>query len=177
MTRHHLGIALLTVAGTSLAGVAAAQAPAPNPETFFQSYEGNWQCETTRPVGPQAPPTKAEASISIKKETGSPWYRGEYELKRTKTVAPLHAVFLLRYDGLAKAPVMVRYDSAGTASLQTAPGATADQQVFVGDAHVMGKALKVRDTLTRKGPNEIDHTFELDQGKGFQLMATDVCRK
>lgn len=177
MTRLHLNVAVITIAGTSLVGTVAAQAPKPTAEAFFESYEGNWKCETTRPVSPQAPDTKAEATIKIKKEVGSPWYRGEYDLKKTKAVAPVQAVFLFRYDATAKAPVMVRYDSAGTATLQTAPGATPDKQVFVGDAHAMGKTLKVRDTMTRKGPNEMDHTFELDQGKGFQLMGSDVCKK
>jgi len=176
MTRLNLGIALVTVAGTYLAGVGGARAQAPTAETFFQSYEGSWKCETTRPVGPQAPDTKAEVTITIKKEAGSPWYRGEYDLKRTKAVAPLQAVFLFRYDPAAKAPVMVRYDSAGSATLQTAPGATPEKAVYVGDGHAMGRTLKVRDTLTKKG-NELEHTFEMDLGKGFQLMGTDVCKK
>jgi hypothetical protein len=177
MTRLNLSIALFTVAGVSLPEVAAAQAPAPVAETFFQSYEGTWKCETTRAVSPQAPATKAEVTITIKKEAGSPWYRGDYDLKKTKSVVPLQAVFMFRYDAAAKAPVMVRYDTAGSATLQTAPGATPDKQVFVGDALAMGKTLKVRDTMTSKGSKEMEHTFELDQGKGFQLMSTDVCKK
>lgn len=177
MTRLHLSVALMSIAGTSLAGVAAAQAPQPTADTFFQSYEGTWKCESTRPVSPQAPDTKADVTVTIKKEAGSPWYRGEYDVKKTKTVVPVHAVFLFRYDAAAKAPVMVRYDNAGSATLQTAPDATPDKQVYVGEGHAMGKTVKVRDTMIHKGANDMNHTFELDQGKGFQLMGTDVCKK
>jgi len=176
MTRLNLGIALVTVVGTSFEGAAGVQAQAPPADAFFQSYEGNWKCETTRPSGSKAPDTKADVTITIKKEAGSPWYRGEYDLKKTKTVPPLQAVFLFRYDPAAKAPVMVRYDSAGSATLQTAPGATPEKAVYVGDGHAMGKTIKVRDTMTKKG-NEMEHTFEMDLGKGFQLMGRDVCKK
>ena len=36
---------------------------------------------------------------------------------------------------------------------------------------------KVRETMVRKDPKTVEHTFELDMGKGFQPMGVDVCKK
>jgi hypothetical protein len=31
--------------------------------------------------------------------------------------------------------------------------------------------------MTLKGPSALEHTFEMDSGAGFKLLATDICTK
>jgi hypothetical protein len=33
---------------------------------------------------------------------------------------------------------------------------------------MMGMRTKIRETMTKKDPNTVEHTFEVDMGKGFQ---------
>ena len=158
----------------------ALRTPAPELDTLTKPYEGEWKCDTNYPAdawGPGKPATTAKVTMKVSKEMGGLWYRGEYEVEKTKFVLPLRAVFVIGYDTTAKSSIMMRYDNTGTVSLQTAPGATAEKQVFVGEANVAGKKVKVRDTMTRRGPKQFEHTFEMDTGKGLQLMSTDACTK
>jgi hypothetical protein len=193
-----LGVTVVAI-GVSLAGVSRAQSPpapatsasptstapalrtpAPDLATFYKPYEGDWKCDATfapNAWGPNKPETKTRGTVKVKKEMGGLWYRGEWEIEKTKMVPAVLAVFVVGYDFAAKAPVMIRYDNTGTLSVSTAPGATADKQVFVGESHVGAKTVKLRDTLTLKGPKDFVHTFEMDTGKGFQLTGTDACTK
>jgi hypothetical protein len=41
----------------------------------------------------------------------------------------------------------------------------------------MGMKTKVRETMTRKDPKTVEHTFEVDMGKGFMPIGTDICKK
>jgi hypothetical protein len=42
---------------------------------------------------------------------------------------------------------------------------------------MMGKKVKTRETTTKDDPKHVTHKFEVDMGKGFQLMGEDVCKK
>jgi hypothetical protein len=65
----------------------------------------------------------------------------------------------------------------GSFWLEHAPGATPDKIVFVGDGMMMDMKNKVRETMTKKDAKNVEHTFEVDMGKGFQMFGTDVCKK
>jgi hypothetical protein len=120
---------------------------------------------------------KAKSEVKIKKEPGGFWYKGEYKVKKTKTNPELAATFLMGYDAGAKSAVNVNYDNWGGYSIEMAPGATADLVTFTGEGHTMGMKTKVRETMTRKDPKTVEHTFEIDMGKGFMPVGTDVCKK
>jgi hypothetical protein len=128
-------------------------------------------------LGPGKAEAKARATFKVRREAPGFWYRGEYAREATPVAPPIQAVFVVGYDTLARAPIGVRYDDWGTVILETAAGATPDKQVFVGDAHMVGMKGKFRDTMTVKAPGQMEHTFEMDTGKGFQLLFTDVCKK
>ena len=49
--------------------------------------------------------------------------------------------------------------------------------MFVGDGSMMSMKMKVRETMTMKDPKTVEHTFEVDMGKGWQAFGTDVCKK
>jgi hypothetical protein len=179
------------VVSASIAGAALAQGPvapvplrpSPQVETFFKAWEGDWKCDTALLAGALGPGKAAattKATLNFRREATGFWYRGEYAREGTKAVPPIQAVMVVGYDTAARAPFGVRYDSWGSAVFQTSAGATPERQVFVGDAHMTGTAgmkASFRDTMTLKSPSEMEHAFEMDTGKGFQLMGTDVCRK
>ena len=149
-------------------------------DALFKGFEGSWKCETTfmaGAMGPGSPEMKTKTEVKFKKEPGGFWYKGEYKMKKTKTSPALDATILLGYDGATKAAVSVSYDNLGSFWVEHAPGATADKIAFVGDGGMMDMKAKVRETMTRKDPKTVEHTFEVDMGKGFQPFGTDVCKK
>jgi hypothetical protein len=154
--------------------------PSPQVDTFFKWWEGDWKCDitfTAAALGPGKAEATAKASLKVRKEPNGFWYRGEYEREGTHVIAPIWALFVVGYDTVAKAPLGVRYDSWGSVVFETAAGATPEKQAFAGEAHMAGMTAKFRDTMTLKAPNEMEHTFAMDRGKGFQLMFTDLCKK
>ncbi|HXU82569.1 MAG TPA: DUF1579 family protein [Polyangia bacterium] len=177
-----------TAAAAPAAAAPAAGAPpampTPSPEldNLYKGLEGTWKCDTTMAagsMGPNSPELKVKSMVKIAKakDLGGMWYRGEYETKKTKTSPALKANFMLGYDPMSKAALNVSFDNMGGAGLATGTGATAESVTFVGETYAMGQKLKTRETMIKKGPKEVEHKFEADMGKGFQLMGTDECKK
>ena len=48
---------------------------------------------------------------------------------------------------------------------------------FVEKGYMLGIKAKVRETMTKKSSKAIHHKVEVDEGKGYQLMAEDSCKK
>jgi hypothetical protein len=155
--------------------------PAPELDALYKAWEGNWKCDTTfaaNSMGPGSPEVKVKSEVKIKKDLGGHWYKGEYKVKKAKTNPAFNGVFMLGYDAGAKAPVNLTFDDMGGYAVETgAAGASAEKIVFTGEGHMMGMKVKFRETMTKKGDKEVEHSFESDTGKGFQPMGTDVCKK
>lgn len=181
-----------TPATTAAAPAAAAPAPAaepgalptPSPEldTLYKGLEGSWKCETTMAAGSMGPNSaelkvKSMVKIAKAKDLGGMWYRGDYEIKKAKAVPPLKATFMLGYDPASKSALNVSYDNTGAAGIATGANPTADSVTFVGETYMMGQKVKTRETMAKKGPKEVEHRFEADMGKGFQVIGTDLCKK
>ncbi|HEY4188348.1 MAG TPA: DUF1579 family protein [Polyangia bacterium] len=164
------------------APAAPATPPAPPAEldTLFKPYAGSWKCDTTfvaGAFGPGSPETVVKTDVKIKKDLGGYWYKGEFKIKKSKTMPSMEGVFLLSYDTGLKAPINMTYDSMGGSAMETGPGATPEKAVFVGEGRMMGAGAKFRETMTMKGPKEMMHAFDVDMGKGFQPMGIDNCKK
>jgi hypothetical protein len=84
---------------------------------------------------------------------------------------------MLGYDPAAKTAVNVSYDNTGAAGIATGANPTGESVTFVGESYMMGQKVKTRETMTKKGPKEVEHKFEADMGKGFQVIGTDACKK
>jgi hypothetical protein len=169
-------------AAPGAAPTAAAPPAMPTPSPELDTLYKGWKCDTTMAagaVGPGSPELKVKSQVKIAKakDLGGFWYRGEYEIKKTKTVPGFKGTFMLGYDALSKAALNVSYDNTGAAGLATGTNATGDTVTFVGDSYMMGQKMKTRETMTKKSPKEVEHKFEADLGKGFQLMGTDECKK
>lgn len=172
------------LAAALLAGSSSALAQSGGPpaeiDTLFKSYEGSWKCETTfapGALGPGSPEMKAKAVVRIKKDFGGFWYRGEYEIKKAKNMPGFKAAFNLGYEPSTKSAVNVTFDSTGAAAIETAAGATPELVTFLGEGYMAGKKVKMRETMTHKTANEVEHTSEVDMGMGFQKMGSDICKK
>lgn len=172
--------AAAAAAAPAAAAPAMPTGPSPEVDTLFKAYDGSWKCDTTfapGSMGPGSPEMKTKSSVKIKKDLGGAWYRGEYEIKKTKAMPGFKGVFMLGYDAGSKAALNVSYDNMGGATLGSAAGATPASITFVGEGYMMGSKVKTRETMTVKSPKEVEHKFEVDMGKGFSLMGTDECKK
>jgi hypothetical protein len=163
---------------------AAAGAPAPSPEldALFKGYAGTWKCDTTFPagaMGPGSPEQKATSTVKIQKDKdlGGFWYRGDYQVKKTKTFPGIRAGFVLGYEPATKTALFMGADSMGGNVNAAGTGATAETVTFVGDGFMMGQKVKFRESMTHKSDKEVDHKSEVDMGKGFQVMFEDLCKK
>ena len=174
-------------AGPAAAAPKPAAAPAapavPTPsrelEAFMKGFEGSWKCDTKFPAGAMgtgSPEASAKSTVSIKKEfEGFSWH-GEFKLGKTKVMPAMSGVFQIGYHSGSKHATLVSYDSMGAAMMGAGPISGASV-AFTEDGYMRGMKAKVRETLTKKGPKEIAHSVEIDQGKGFQLVAEDTCKK
>jgi hypothetical protein len=169
-------------AAPTAAAPPAMPTPSPELDNLYKGLEGSWKCDTTMAagaVGPGSPELKVKSQVKIAKakDLGGMWYRGEYEIKKTKTVPGFKGLFMLGYDAMSKAALNVSYDNTGAAGLATGTNPTAETVTFVGESYMMGQKMKTRETMIKKSPKEVEHKFEADLGKGFQLMGTDECKK
>jgi hypothetical protein len=163
---------------------APAGPPAPPPEldALYKGYAGSWKCETTFPaggMGPGSPEQKATSTVKIQKDKdlGGFWYRGDYQIKKTKTFPGLRAGFAMGYEPVSKTALFMGADSMGGNVNAAGTGATPESVSFVGDGFMMGQKVKFRETMTRKSDKEVAHKSEVDMGKGFQLAFEDLCKK
>jgi hypothetical protein len=166
-------------AAAPTAAPAVPPAPAPELVAFAKSLEGNWKCETKFPaggMGPGSPELAAKSTVNIKKDLNGYWYKGSYEVKKTKTVPGMKANFFLGYDPGSKQMILSGLDSMGGGSFETGP-LQGDSFTAVGEGYMMGMKSKVRETMTKKSDKEVFHKFEVDMGKGFQSIGEDTCKK
>jgi hypothetical protein len=175
------------VPATKPPGAPAAAAPAapsmPTPskelEAFMKGFEGSWKCETKFAAGssgPASPEAKAKSSVKIRKEFDGFSWHGEFKLDKTDATPPMSGVFQISYDPAGKQATFVSYDSMGAAMMGAGP-ISGESVTFVEQGYMLGIKAKVRETMTRKSSKEIHHKVEIDQGKGFQAMAEDTCKK
>ena len=163
------------------AAPATPQMPTPSKEleAFMKGFEGSWKCDTkfaAGSMGPGSPEATGKTGVKIKKEFGGFSWHGEFKMEKSSTMPAMSGVFQVGYDPGGKQATFLSYDSVGSAMMGAGPIA-GDSATFAEDGYMMGMKTKVRETMTRKGPKEIFHKLEIDQGKGFQPLAEDTCKK
>ncbi|HXI57529.1 MAG TPA: DUF1579 family protein [Polyangia bacterium] len=156
----------------------AAPSPSPELEAFMKGFEGNWKCDTkfaANAFGPGSPELAVKSSVKIKKDLNGFWYRGEYEMKKTKTTPAMKGYFFIGYDPGTKQALITGMDTMGGLASGTG-NITGDSATFVEEGFMMGQKVKSREVMEKKDKG-VTHKFELDMGKGFQPMGEDNCKK
>jgi hypothetical protein len=171
------------------AGPAAATAPAmpppPKPpaelEENFKYFLGAWKCDTTFPagaMGPGSPEVKGKTTVKFKKANGGWYVQGDYAMPKTKTTPAMKGSFTISYHAGAKTFALMGMDDMGSASFETSSGFSGETITFTGEGFMMGQKAKIRETMTRMPDTKgAAHKYEVDTGKGFQLMGDDVCKR
>lgn len=164
------------------AGAAPAGPPMPAPSkelgAFMKGFEGSWRCDTKFPagaMGPGSPEVTTKSTVKIKKEFGGFSWHGDYSLPKSKVMPAMSGVFQVGYDPGSNQATIVGYDSMGTALAGVGP-ISGESATFVEEGYMMGTKVKVRETMTKRSPKDIFHTYEVDMGKGFQPMGDDTCK-
>ena len=162
------------------AAPAASPMPKPSPdlEAFMKGFEGSWKCDTkfaANAFGPGSPEMTVKSTVKIKKDMDGFWYRGDYEIRKTKAMPGFKATFFIGYDQGAKQALITSVDGMG--GLATGSGAiSGDSVTFTEDGYMSGTKIKSRETMEKRDKGAY-HKFEVDSGAGLQLMGEDTCKK
>jgi hypothetical protein len=153
--------------------------PAPELEAFMKPFDGSWKCETkffANAFGPGSPEMTGKSTVRFKKDLDGHFWKGEYDLKKSKTNPAMKGIFYVGYDPGAKQFVISGVDNGGGFS-NGAGTVEADVVTFVGEQTFGGKKMKVREIMGKTGPKAAFHKIEVDTGSGFSPMAEDTCKK
>jgi hypothetical protein len=153
--------------------------PAPELTAFAKNFEGSWKCESKFPagaMGPGSPEASGKSTVSIKKDLNGFWYKGLYEIKKSKTMPGMKAQFSMGYDPGSKQVLLTGTDNMGSGWFAGGP-IQGDSVTTVGDMFMMGMKSKVRESMSKKSDKEVFHKIEIDMGKGFQTVGEDTCKK
>jgi hypothetical protein len=145
----------------------------------MKGFEGSWKCDTKfapGSMGPGSLPPSAKTDLTIKKEFGGFAWHGEFKLAKTMLTAATSGVFQISYAASTKQATFLSYDSAGSA-MMGAGTMSGDAVTFAEEGFLRGVKVKIRETLAKKGPRQLQHRVEVDQGKGYQPLAEDTCTK
>jgi hypothetical protein len=169
--------------GTAEPAAPAAPPAMPTPskelEAFMKGFEGSWKCDTkfaAGSMGPGSPEMTGKSTVKFKKEFAGFSWHGDYSIPKSKAMPAMSGVLQISYDPGTNHVVLVGYDSMGSAFFGS--GAIAGDTLVVNeDGYMMGMKMKLRETMTKRGPKEAYHKYEADMGKGFQMMGEDTCKK
>ena len=145
----------------------------------MKGFEGSWKCDTKFAAGAMGPGSqlvRARTEITIKREFGGVSWHGEFKLAKTTTTSATSGVFQIGYAASTKQATFLSYDSVGSA-MMGAGTISGDSVTFAEEGFLKGGKVKVRETLAAKGPKRLYHKVEIEQGKGYQVMAEDTCVK
>jgi len=170
-------------AAPTAAAPAAAPATPPAPptpskelETFMKPFEGTWKCEVTWPAGTMGPSEmKGKATAKFKKDMGGFFWKGDYQVAKQKGVPSMSVQLWVGYDQGAGEITLTSIDSLGGTTLESGKP-EADTVTTTGEGFMMGKKVKIRETLWHKDKTG-GHTAEVDMGHGWVQLGKDECKK
>jgi hypothetical protein len=193
-----IGPVVLLGSSFVLAGSALAQAPADKPEAgaaaaapsgppkpppeldaFMKGFDGTWKCESklfANAMGPGSPEMMGKSTVKFKKDLDGFFWRGEYDMKKSKTNPAMKGIFYVGYDPGSQRFLITGVDSGG--GFGTGSGSVEGETVtFLGESIWGGKKMKTRESMGKTGPKAGFHKIEIDTGSGFAPFAEDTCKK
>jgi len=153
--------------------------PKPAPELANLKYfAGTWSCSGDSPAGPFGPAHKTQSTLTLKSDLDGFWYDGMMtEAKTAGNPHPVRGMLHIGYDSAAKQYVQLWIDNFGSHAMQMSPGWQGDTIVYTGEQDVMGEKATAKDTLTKKGPNQFAHKFELTMKGETHTIVDETCKK
>ena len=153
--------------------------PKPAPEMANLKYfAGTWTCTGDSPAGPFGPAHKTQSTMILKSDLDGFWYTGMMtEMKTASNPHPVKGMLHFGYDPAMKQFVQLWVDNTGSRSMQTSPGWEGDTITFSGEQDIMGEKATAKDTVTKKGANELTHKFELTMKGETHTIVDEVCKR
>jgi hypothetical protein len=159
---------------------AAAAAPAPPPElSQLAFFEGSFSCSGKAFANPMGPEHATTATLHGAKAIGGRWVHISYdENKTTANPTPYHAGLYIGYDAAKKTFVSSCFDNMGGYCNQTSQGWNGDTLIIEGTSNMDGKQSGARDTLVKRGANQLIHTGEFQgDDKKWVKLDEETCNK
>jgi hypothetical protein len=172
--------ALIALVLTTLATSALAQAPAPDPKTKeLQPFVGDWKCTGQVFESAFGPAHPEVATVTGKWILGGLWLQIDFkETKTAKAPMPYHGLIFLGFDQELKQFVLGSVDNLGGYETAAGSGWNGDEMSFEGPIHAGGTTLTARDTFTKKGGNEMSHSFAYKEKDGsWKKVEEDHCKR
>ena len=82
----------------------------------MKPFDGSWKCDSkffANAFGPGSPEMTGKSTVRFKKELDGHFWKGEYDLKKSKTNPAMKGIFYVGYDAGAKKFLMTGVDSGG----------------------------------------------------------------
>ena len=162
---------LLIVASSALAQPASLK--------DLQPFVGTFKCTGMSFASEMGPEHATKATVTGKWTLGGKWLLVRYaEEKSSKNPHPFDVAAYWGFDEGTKKLVAPSMDNMGGYAVEEATGWTGDQLVFAGLAHMGPMTAQGRDTFTRKGKNQLTHSFEIqDNAGGWKKLDEETCKK
>jgi hypothetical protein len=158
------------------------EAPKPAPEmvAMTKSVVGTWKCTGKMNMPPDmgGGSVDTKGSMTFKSELNGFALVGEHKGDKSKAMPEMHGLINIGYDAGKKEFEQLYQDNAGGMGHASSKGMDGDKLVWEGEGEMMGKSMKTRMTITKKGDKEQSITHEADMGDGkFVTMMEENCKK
>jgi len=174
-------LSLLAFGGVALAQGAKAPPAMPTPAAELSQlkyFVGAFQCKGRAFESPFGPAHATEAKVEIDLELDGFWYTGRYtETKTQENPHPFEIDFTWGYESAGKTFTASTHDNTGGSAMQTSSGWAGDKLVFDGTSMGMGMKAKMRDTFTKKGPDEVVHLAEMELNGKWTKLDEETCKR
>jgi hypothetical protein len=145
----------------------------------LQPFVGTFKCTGMAFASEMGPEHPTRGAVTGKWALGGKWLEIRYtEEKTSKNAHPFAVVAYWGFDEATKKLVAPSMDNMGGYAMGEATGWTGDQLVFTGLGHMGPMTMQGRDVFTRKGKNQITHSFEMqDNAGGWKKLDEETCKK
>lgn len=150
----------------------ADDAPAPAPTGAIPALDpllGRWQIDARDPGTGRTFALRYEVVPVL----AGRWYQGTG--RSDELDLDIHDVWGL--DPVSGEVVRTMFDSGGTHAVVRSAGWRDDVLILVGEAAVAGARVEVRETLTRRGPDELEAVWEARQDGVWTAYSVETLRR
>jgi hypothetical protein len=163
---------------------AAAKPPMPDTKppaemAKLDNMVGTWKCEGKwHAPADQGGDMDSKSRMVIKKDLDGHWLTGVMSAEKSKNFPGMKENMTWGYDPVNKKYVEMAINSMGGMMHGSADPWDGDKSVWNTEGVMMGKAVKGRTTVTRKGDKEVSIAMEMETEPGkFAPMADTTCKK